>query len=96
MPVVARIVGDPARPSAPPVVQTSPSGSGIPVASFTATPVVQRAEASAPAPEPAGESAASDEELDQLARQLFGRISSHLRSEVIHDREAKGLTFDAF
>ena len=95
-PVVARIVADPARPSAPPVVQTSPSGSGIPVASFTATPVVQRVEGTAPAPEPAGDATASDEELDQLARQLFGRIRTHLRSEVIHEREAKGLTFDAF
>jgi hypothetical protein len=35
-------------------------------------------------------------ELDDLARQLFGRIRGHLRAEVIHERELAGLTFDAF
>ena len=38
----------------------------------------------------------SETELDQLARDLFGRIRTHLRAEVIHEREARGLTFDAF
>ena len=38
----------------------------------------------------------SDTELDELARALFGRFRTHLRAEVIHEREAKGLTFDAF
>ncbi|HEY6569130.1 MAG TPA: hypothetical protein VIZ22_02520 [Candidatus Limnocylindrales bacterium] len=95
MPVVARIVADPASPGAPPVVQTSSAGGGIPVATFTATPIVQREEAPAPGatPERAGR---SDRELDELAKQLFGRIRGQLKAEVIHEREAKGLTFDSF
>jgi hypothetical protein len=93
--VVARIVADPSTPGAPPVVQTSPAGGGIPVATFTATPVVQREEAAAPAPAPAA-NGHSDRELDELAKALFGRIRTQLKSEVIHEREAKGLSFDAF
>ena len=94
-PVVARIVADPASPGAPPVIQTSPAGGGIPVATFTATPIVQREETAAPAAPPE-QAARSDRELDELAKQLFGRIRGQLKSEVIHEREAKGLTFDAF
>ena len=94
-PVVARIVADPSTPGAPPVVQTSPAGRGIPVATFTATPVVQREEAAAPTPASAG-NGHSDRELDELAKALFGRIRTQLKSEVIHEREAKGLSFDAF
>ncbi len=94
-PVVARIVADPSTPGAPPVVQTSPAGNGIQVATFTATPVVQREEAPRPAPQ-AQPTGRSDRELDELAKQLFGRIRGQLRAEVIHEREAKGLTFDSF
>ena len=51
------------------------------------------------APAPAaqgGDGGHSDTELDELARALFGRIRTHLRAEVIHEREARGLNFDAF
>ena len=94
-PVVARIVADPASPGTPPVVQTLPAGGGIPVATFTATPIVQREEAAAPTP-PQPSNGRSDRELDELAKALFGRIRTQLKSEVIHEREAKGLGFDAF
>ena len=94
-PVVARIVADPASPGAPPVVQTSPAGRGVQVGTITATPIVQREEAPAPPAQP-GNAGRSDRELDELAKQLFGRIRGQLKAEVIHEREAKGLTFDAF
>jgi hypothetical protein len=94
-PVVARIVADPSTPGAPPTVQTSPNGTGIPVATITATPV-QRAAEEPQGQEPEPDGARSDKELDELARDLFGRIRTQLRTEVIHEREAKGLTFDAF
>ncbi len=97
-PVVARIVADPVNPSAPPTVQTASGrggSGGTPVATITATPVVQRVDGAAPSAAPDG-ATHSETELDELARALFGRIQSHLRAEVIHEREAKGLTFDAF
>jgi hypothetical protein len=95
--VVARIVADPARPSAPTVVQAERSSTtgGTPVGTITATPIVQRVDGAAP-PAETGTDGHSDRELDDLARALFGRIRGHLRAEVIHEREAKGLTFDAF
>ncbi len=96
-PVVARIVADPSIPGGAPTVQTSAGGgTGVtPVGAITATPIVQRVDGAAPPVEsdPQGH---SDTELDDLARALFGRIRTHLRAEVIHEREAKGLTFDAF
>jgi hypothetical protein len=93
---VGWIVGDATNPSAPPTVQTSPSTSGgTAVAAITATPVIQRQEAAPSPPEPA-RSGRSDAELDELATALFGRIRGQLRAEVIHEREAKGLAFDAF
>jgi len=94
---VGHIVADPVSPAAPPTVQAVRNGAppGTPVAAITATPVVQRAEGAAPAAEN-GTGEHSDSELDELARALFGRIRSHLRTEMIHEREAKGLTFDAF
>jgi hypothetical protein len=58
--------------------------------------VVQRVDGAAPAPPPAADEGHSDSELDELARVLFGRIRTQLRADVIHDREARGLTFDAF
>jgi hypothetical protein len=56
--------------------------------------VVQRVEGSAP--EPPSAEGHTETELDELAKAIFGRIRNHLRTEVIHEREAKGLTFDAF
>ncbi len=96
-PVVARIVADPSTPGGAPTVQASAAGgAGVtPVAAITATPIVQRVEGAAP-PVESGPQGHSDNELDDLARALFGRIRTHLRAEVIHEREAKGLTFDAF
>jgi hypothetical protein len=67
---------------------------GTPTAGITATPIVQRVDGAAPAAP--SEEGRSETELDELARALFGRIRTHLRAEVIHEREAKGLTFDAF
>jgi hypothetical protein len=92
-PTMQRIVADP--PGAAPVVQASRPSSGAALSGFTATPIVQRIDGAAPDPggAPSGH---SDTELDELARALFGRIRTHLRSEVIHEREAKGLGFDAF
>jgi len=96
-PVIARIVADPSTPGAAPSVQTTSSSGtgGLPVAAITATPIVQRADGAAP-PVESGPQGHSDTELDDLARALFGRIRTHLRAEVIHEREAKGLSFDAF
>ena len=96
-PVVARIVGDPSVPGAAPTVQASGGGGagGASIAAITATPVVQRVDGAAPPVESAPQGH-SDTELDDLARALFGRIRTHLRAEVIHEREAKGLSFDAF
>jgi hypothetical protein len=92
---VARIVADPASPAASPSVQTSSASTGgTPTGGITAFPVVQRVDGAAPAV--ASGEGHSDSELDELARELFGRIRSHLRAEVIHEREARGLTFDAF
>ncbi len=36
----------------------------------------------------------SERDLDELAQALFGRIRGRIRSDLIQDREAKGLTFD--
>lgn len=84
------------------VVQTTASSaqgssSGPGGASATSVdPVVQRAEQSTPVePMPSTpRSERSDRDLDELAQALFGRIRGRLRSELILDREAKGLTFD--
>jgi hypothetical protein len=93
-PVGGTVVAQPAAP----VVQTSPAGSTPPPATLpaiVATPIVQRVEGAAPTPDE-DTGGHSDSELDELARALFGRIRTHLRAEVIHEREARGLTFDAF
>lgn len=93
VPALQRIVADPS-PSSPVVQATRPAG-GATLPGITATPVVQRIDGAAPDPggAPGGH---TDTELDELARALFGRIRTHLRSEVINEREAKGLSFDAF
>ena len=74
---------------------SAPSAPPSPVLAPTATAVVQRIEGAppaAPADEESGEQ--SDNELDELARKLFGRFRNQLRYEYIYEREAKGLTFD--
>jgi hypothetical protein len=94
-PTVARIVAGPASPATQPTVQTSPASVGGSTAgAFTATPIVQRVDGAAPAAP--SEEGRSESELDELARALFGRFRTHLRAEVIHEREARGLSFDAF
>lgn len=82
--------------AAAPVVQATRAGaSGVP--DITVRPVVQRIDGSAPPPPAGGQGGAtSDKELDELAQALFGRIRTRLRSEVIQEREARGLGFDAF
>jgi hypothetical protein len=81
-------------PATAPVVQAS-RDAGMPgLPGITAVPVVQRVDGAAPAAP--SEEGQSDSELDELARSLFGRIRGQLRAEVIHEREARGLTFDAF
>jgi len=63
---------------------------------------VQRAEEAAPAtggaPEVAGAAGGtpghSDKELDDLARQLYERLRSRLRHELLVDRERAGLITD--
>jgi hypothetical protein len=58
---------------------------------------VQRADAAAPAsPAPPGAPAPSrerrsEQELEELARQLYGRLRSRLRQELLTDRERAGL-----
>jgi hypothetical protein len=91
-----RIVDPPSASSSAPAVQaTRPGPSTVP--DISVTPVIQRIDGSAPAPQPGpGGGARSDKELDELAQALFGRLRTRLRTEVIHEREARGLGFDAF
>lgn len=86
-----------------PVVQTSRAGGAIAVAVPGAagaphgSTVVQRetaAETPVAAPPTTQSGPRSERDLDDLAQALFGRIQRRIRSELIHDREAKGLTFD--
>jgi hypothetical protein len=77
-----------------PVVQASRDGGASGLPDITATPVVQRVDGAAPAAP--SEDDQSDGQLDELAQALFSRIQGRLRAEVIHEREARGLTFDAF
>jgi hypothetical protein len=95
-PTVSRsIVAAPADPA--PTVQTTRNGGGASNASTpfgpTATPIVQRIDGAAPTT-PTPDTGHSDHELDELAKAIFGRLRNRLRSEYIHEREAKGLTFD--
>jgi hypothetical protein len=86
----------PAVPGSPgvPTVQTSAAPSAS-LPTFTATPVVQRVEGTAP-PVQGGQTGHTDEELDELSKRLFGRLRGQLRAEIITEREARGLGFDAF
>jgi hypothetical protein len=67
------------QPATPPAAPAGPSGGG----------------GSGPVP-PTGPASSghSEKDLDELAQALFGRIRGRLRSDLIYDREAKGLTFD--
>ncbi len=88
---------DPSSAGSPaPVVQTTrPGRSAVP--DISVTPVIQRIDGSAPPTQSGpGGGARSDKELDELAQALFGRLRTRLRTEVIHEREARGLGFDAF
>lgn len=79
-----------------PVVQTTRPGPST-VPDISVTPVIQRIDGSAPTTQAGpGGGARSDRELDELAQALFGRLRTRLRTEVIHEREARGLGFDAF
>jgi hypothetical protein len=92
LPVVSRALV-PAAPEVTPST-SAPSAPSAPVLAPTATPVIQRIDTSA-SPTPDDTSGArSDDELDELARALFGRFRNRLRNEYIFEREAKGLTFD--
>lgn len=97
-PVGGCVTADPPAPTVqatPASTASASAGTTSQLPAFTATPVVQRVEGAAP---PGGDEKTghSDTELDELAKAIFGRIRNHLRTEVIHEREAKGLTFDAF
>jgi len=72
-------------PASSPTVQRE----GGTTSSTTAT--TSSASAARPAAAKEGQ---SERELDELARQLFGRIRTRLRADLLHDREAAGFTFD--
>jgi hypothetical protein len=101
MPVVSRSASSAGgRPAAAaPVAHRSPAAAA-PVAAVagpaisTAVQRVDGAPASAAAAAPGD--GHPDTELDELARALFGRFRTQLRADVMHEREARGLTFDAF
>jgi len=83
-----------------PSVQTSRAPAGSTAASAH-TPTVQRSNASTTSADAGGASSSSgsdqgrsERELDELARALFGRIRTRLRSDLLQDREAAGFTFD--
>jgi len=85
-----------------PVVQTSrapgaPSPSSPSVQRDPATAATSTAAASstgAAAGATAAKAVPSERDLDELAKQLFGRIRTRLRADLLHDREASGFTFD--
>lgn len=86
-----------------PVVQTSRSGTPTYPPPSPASPTLQReggttssatttsATTTSATPARTGH---SERELDDLARQLFGRIRTRLRADLLQDREAAGFTFD--
>jgi hypothetical protein len=79
------------------VVQTAAGPGPVPPAFVEVQAPVQRAEA-APVPAPGGPGGGagehSDVELDQLAHQLYDRLRSRLRMELLVDRERAGLITD--
>lgn len=74
----------------------TPATPAGPAATPAAPAMTAGAEAEAGSAGPAGPESAgrSEKDLDELAQALFGRIRGRLRSDLIYDREAKGLTFD--
>lgn len=93
-PPAQRAIEPTAGSPAPAVQATRPGPSSVP--DISVTPVIQRIDGSAPTSQPGPGGARSDKELDELAQALFGRLRTRLRTEVIHEREARGLGFDAF
>jgi hypothetical protein len=88
-------------PMDPVTVQTSPAaGATAPTrvaGPAPGGPTVQRADAQpdlAQRPGTGSSPAHSDTDLEELAQALYGRIRGRLRGELIHDREARGLSFD--
>ncbi|HJP87996.1 MAG TPA: hypothetical protein VJ850_03055 [Candidatus Limnocylindrales bacterium] len=85
-----------------PVVQTSraqgASGPSTPTVQrdggTTSSPTQATATSSAAAGPAAAKAPPSERDLDELAKQLFGRIRTRLRADLLHDREASGFTFD--
>lgn len=95
------------RPSAPVAAAFAGQGSGASVQREGGNVSIQAPEPPPPAGAagsagsggPAGLASSagsghSEKDLDELAQALFGRIRGRLRSDLIYDREAKGLTFD--
>jgi hypothetical protein len=80
--------GSPTYPPNNPTVQRDPTTS---TPSTTSTSQAPGASSQTGAAAGAGH---SERELDDLARQLFGRIRTRLRADLLHDREASGFTFD--
>ena len=98
-PTVARVVSSEASGqgsgSAAVVQATRPGPSPIP--DISVRPVIQRLEDDGvPAGGSGRDGGRSEGELDELAQALFGRFRTRIRAEVIHEREALGLGFDAF
>ena len=72
-------------------------GSTVAISAPTPVPPAGQASSAGPAGPPSsgsGSGSHSERDLDELAQALFGRIRGRLRSDLIYDREAKGLTFD--
>jgi hypothetical protein len=87
------------RASEPPAAEAAPAAAAAPEdASMTASagaPSQAGASASSgAAASPAG--AASPKELDELARRLYDPLATRLRSELLLDRERRGLRTDAW
>jgi hypothetical protein len=76
-----------ASPAGPP--PTIPAGT-----TAAPAPAIQREGAASTSVSSEPVKGRSERDLEELAQALFGRIRTRLRSELIHDREAKGLTFD--
>ncbi|HUG48095.1 MAG TPA: DUF4157 domain-containing protein [Candidatus Limnocylindria bacterium] len=77
--------------------QDEPQSTGTTETAVVQLSTIQRAaeapSAAAPAPSAAG-TTRSEQELEELARQLYGRIHLRLRRELMVDRERAGLVFD--
>jgi hypothetical protein len=76
------------------LVPAAPVPAPIPSAAVFADVPVQRAGEEVAAVPAAAGGAHSDKELDDLARQLYDRLRSRLRMELLVDRERAGLITD--